>query len=295
VSQSKNNTPIPVFILHWNRPEECLETVSSFLNQDLPLEISVLDNSSSPDNLEKLKMGLPMTINLIKLMENKGWGKAFNIVLQEWLDSGKSDYCIISAHDTLLENNCLNMLVNATNADQSIGIICPEYGKDNPGIPRFSPVLGPRLINNVLPRSSGSLDYIDFAHATLLLFRRECLNKIGLFDERYFAYGDEYDISIRARKMGWKVAILWGAVIINPITASSKPVISYLLARNTLLLAKVHGGLIPSIIRAILMFCRLLLTLLKQPTEKLIVKSKFIGIKDFFIGQYGKPPVDLLK
>lgn len=179
-------------------------------------------------------------------------------------------------------------------SDKNIGILCPEYGKQTTDLPKFSPILGPRLINNILPRPSGTIEYVDFAHATLLVFRRECLNKIGVFDERYFAYGDEYDISIRAKKMGWKVGILWGAIIINPITASSKPIINYLLARNTLLLAKVHGGFISSLCRVILMLCRLPLTLWNRRSEKSIVIAKFLGIKDFIFSRYGRPPFDLL-
>ncbi|AFY30861.1 glycosyltransferase family 2 protein [Calothrix sp. PCC 7507] len=291
---SKIDVPIPVFILHWNRPEECLKTLQHFLNQDLPLEISVLDNSSSPKNIEKIKTSLPGEVNWIQLLENKGWGGAFNIVLQQWLDDGISDYCIISAHDTLLENQCLSMLIDAMESDKSIGIICPEYGGKSSNLPRFSPIRGPRLINNIAPRQYGEVEYVDFAHATLLVFRKDCLKKIGVFDKRYFAYGDEYDISIRAKKMGWKVAILWGAIITNPITASSKPVINYLLARNTLLLAKVHGGFISSWCRAILMLCRFPLTLCQQPSEKPVVIAKFLGLKDFLLGRYGKPPIDSL-
>ena len=37
-----------------------------------------------------------------------------------------------------------------------------------------------------------------------MLFRRECLEDVGLFDERYFAYGDEMEIGLRAARHGWK-------------------------------------------------------------------------------------------
>lgn len=51
--------PIPVYILHWNRPQECLRAVESFLAQGLSLKITVIDNASQPDLLKTLSDGLP--------------------------------------------------------------------------------------------------------------------------------------------------------------------------------------------------------------------------------------------
>jgi GT2 family glycosyltransferase len=51
---------------------------------------------------------------------------------------------------------------------------------------------------------------MDFIHGTLILFRRDWLKQTGLFDERYFAHGNEYNLVLRAHKEGWKVVILWG-------------------------------------------------------------------------------------
>ena len=34
---------VPLFILHWNRPEECLRTVKAFQAQGVPLQLHVID------------------------------------------------------------------------------------------------------------------------------------------------------------------------------------------------------------------------------------------------------------
>jgi GT2 family glycosyltransferase len=46
------------------------------------------------------------------------------------------------------------------------------------------------------------------------MITRKCLETIGLFDPRYFAYLEDMDLSMRVRKYGWKIvyvptSILW--------------------------------------------------------------------------------------
>lgn len=47
--------PLTVVVVHWNRPERCAATINAFLNQGIPLKISVVDNGSSPENYNNLK------------------------------------------------------------------------------------------------------------------------------------------------------------------------------------------------------------------------------------------------
>ncbi|UZQ55321.1 glycosyltransferase family 2 protein [Trichothermofontia sichuanensis B231] len=280
-------TKIPVFILHWNRPHECLKTVESFLQQgEEIIEITIIDNNSSLDNFQYLQSNLPPNINLVSLPENKGWGGAFNILLKRWLENSSSEYCFISAHDTLLHQGCLQLLLQGMDANPNVGIACPEYGY--PTLPKYSPIRGPFMIPTD-PRERGFVEPVDFAHATLSLFRKSCIQMIGLFDERYFAYGDEYDISLRARSYGWDTAIVWGAVITNPGSWTSKPIQSYLLARNTLLLALIHGGTYKALIRTVLMLINTLRMSIFLMISKEVALAKFKGIYDFLSQHYGQP------
>ena len=85
--------------------------------------------------------------------ENRGWGGGFNVLLAKWLETKESDYCFVSAHDSLLQPRCLRMLLDSMQGDSNrIGIACPGYGEAQ--ITKFSPVLGPRLVNCV-PASAG--------------------------------------------------------------------------------------------------------------------------------------------
>lgn len=295
VLPSKIDDPIPVVIVHWNRPSECLATVRRFLEQELRLKITVVDNASNSNHLQSLRKHLPDGVELIELEENKGWGGGLNVFLKRWVEDSdsKSDFCFISAHDALPQERCLNMLLEAAAGDSKIGIVCPEYGSAH-DLPCYSPVRGPRLLPSP-GRYAGCAESVDFAHATLFLIRKDCLKEIGMFDERYFAYGDEYDIALKARRLGWKVILVWGATVVNSISGTSRRSLNYLFARNTLLLARTYGGWGQAISRMSLMF----LNTLRLSLRRSITRNDFhpvdrlLGIRDFLLGRYGPPPINL--
>jgi GT2 family glycosyltransferase len=124
-----------------------------------------------------------------------------------------------------------------------------------------------------------------------MVFRRKCLEEIGLFDERYFAYGDEHEIGLRAWRNGWKVAIVWGAVVVNPDTYTQSSIRSYLFTRNSLLLVKTHAGRWAAALRLLLMIPNTLRIWLMPPDGYAFsLRARLAGIQDFLAGRYGPPP-----
>jgi N-acetylglucosaminyl-diphospho-decaprenol L-rhamnosyltransferase len=279
---------IPLFVLHWNRPEECARTVEAFLAQDYPLAVQVIDNASEDEALRSLEQKLPSSVAVQRLNENKGWGPALNVVLSQWLSDSESEFCLISAHDALPKERCVRMLVESMNQDPQIGIACPEYGSSE--IPCFSRL---RYLRSkpVQRRSSGTAEAVDVPHGTLMLLRKSCLQAIGLFDERYFAYGDEHELGLRAGLHRWKVAMVWGAVVVNPGTWTSSSTRSYLFARNSLLLIRTYGGWWSAALRFLLMIPNTLRLLVIPPSKEYAfsARARFAAMGDFLLGRYGPP------
>jgi N-acetylglucosaminyl-diphospho-decaprenol L-rhamnosyltransferase len=284
-----SSTRVPLFVLHWNRPDECLRTVEAFLAQDFPLQIQIVDNASEPGALQRLRQKLPDSIGVRRLSENKGWGPALNVVLNEWLSTSQSEFCFISAHDAMPAEHCMRMLVEGMNSDPRIGIACPEYG--TPEIPCFDHLRYLRT-KPVERRRSGTAEAVDVPHGTLMLLRKACLKDIGLFDERYFAYGDEHELGLRARLHDWTVALVWGAVVVNPGTWTSSSTRSYLFARNSLLLIRTYGGRWPAALRFLLMIPNTIRMLFIPPSKDYAfsARARFTAMGDFLLGRYGPPP-----
>ena len=50
--------PLRVVVVHWNQPEQCRLTVGRFLDREVPVRVTVVDNDSTAANLERLYAGL---------------------------------------------------------------------------------------------------------------------------------------------------------------------------------------------------------------------------------------------
>lgn len=287
--------PVPVFIVHWNRPLECLQAIESFRAQDLQVRLRVVDNASDPALLKILIDRLPHGVDLIRLVENRGWGGGLNVPLLQWLENEQGRYCFVSAHDALPQKNCLAMLLESMQGDaNNIGIACAEFGVSH--LPKFSPIRGARLVK-IQPRPPGTVEPVAFPHGTLMLFRRDCLEDIGLFDTRYFAYGDEREIGLRAGRRGWQVVVVWGARVVNPGSWTPDRTLSYLSTRNSLLTASTYGGRIQALLRIACIIPNTLRLMLFPSAQGSAFSpaARTAAVRDFLLERYGPPPVKFQK
>lgn len=278
-------TPVRLLLVHWNQPAAAAATVAAFVRQNIPLKITVIDNHSEDAAALELRALLDPSIEIVRLEQNRGWGGALNLLLQRWLREETSPFCLITAHDAEPAPDCLPLLVAAAEADPRLGVVCPQYPE--PFVARLSRQRG-IFPATVAPQPRGTVEEVDAPHGTLMLVRRECLAEIGLFDERYFAYGDEHELGLRARRRGWKVALVWGAIVTNPGTATASALRSYLFARNSLLIVRDYFGWGAAWARVLLLLGNTL-RLAFSPAERAAVEPRWRGVRDFVRGRFGPP------
>jgi N-acetylglucosaminyl-diphospho-decaprenol L-rhamnosyltransferase len=278
-------------VVHRRRPEACVRTGRLLAEQGAD-RVLVVDNGSPPEHVAAVRAGLPAA-EVIELGRNTGFGPAANAGLQRWLDGGEGEWVVVCPHDALPEPGCVEALVVAAEARPRAGLASAEYGD------------GQRLARPVVDRYFGGIlgpterrpgwEAAGHPHGTLLLARRPCLEQVGLFDERYFAYCEEADLGERARRAGWEVGIVWGAVVRNPGMSSEVGVPEYLMLRNSLLLVRSHFGRYPAFIR---------FTMAAWSTARGVVRpdrrppfwhlrSRRLAMRDFLRGRYGPPPPEL--
>jgi GT2 family glycosyltransferase len=239
----------------------------------------------------ELQKELPAGVRLVQLDRNRGWGGGFNTVLGDWVNDETADYCLISAHDSIPEAGCISRLVSAMDADSSLGIACPEYGGGE--WPLYSPLRGPHYAT-VSRKAEGNVDFVDFPHSTLVIARRACLKASGLFDERFFAYGDEVEIALRARRSGWRIGHVWGAVVHNPGSWTPSATVAYLWARNSLLMSSMYGGRLVAFLRASVIFGRSMGAVFGVGRGAIVhPKARILAVRDFLRQSFGAPPPNL--
>jgi N-acetylglucosaminyl-diphospho-decaprenol L-rhamnosyltransferase len=279
-----------VFVLHWNQPRACAATVEALRAQSIGVEVTVVDNGSKPEQLAALRMALGETARIIALPANVGWGAAFNGVLKEWI-AQPGAYCVLSAHDALAAPDCLERLALALDGDAALGMVCPEYGDG--AVLRYSRLRGLHAVS-IPAQPAGTVEMMPSPHGTLVMCRSDCLRAAGLFDERFFAYGDEAEIGLRAARHGWASAMIWGARVVNPATSTPSAVVGYLAARNNLLLTRLQSGAGWAWVRLALKVATGVRGQHGTWRQGRIWRARIRGVIDFARGRFGPPPREVL-
>ena len=283
--------PLAVVVVHWRQPERCVGTVRAFQAQDVPVAVTVVDNGSPAEDVARLRRELP-DVEVLPVGGNLGFGPAANVGLRRWLAAGAGDWAVVAPHDAIPEPGCLSLLLEAVRDRPAAGLASAVYGEEG------RPVVDRYFGGILLPSEVGAgWEDAGHPHGTLLLARRACLEEVGLFDERYFAYCEEADLGVRARAAGWEVGVVWGAVVRNPSLGTAAPVVDYLQLRNSLLLVRDHFGRYPATIRFLLAVLdtayRAAVPARRTPYFSLTARRH--ALVDFGRGRFGPPPAALLR
>jgi GT2 family glycosyltransferase len=279
---------LPVVIVHRNQPERLRETIAAFRAQDVPVTIAVVDNGSAavPD------VEGPDVV-VLDGGGNLGFGPGANVGYRHFLNNeGAWEWIALAPHDALPQPGCLRRMLDALNERPRAGLACADVGDDS--IPIVDPYFGGILAPAVLDEGWETAGH---PHGTLMFARRDCLEAVGLFDERYFAYCEEADLALRAAAAGWECGLVRGAMVRNPYVGSASAAIDYLQLRNTLLLVREHSGRYHAFIRYTIALWHLLsgavVPARRGPYWN--VRGRIAALIDFPRGRFGPPPVELLK
>jgi N-acetylglucosaminyl-diphospho-decaprenol L-rhamnosyltransferase len=278
-------------VVHRSRPDACVQTGRRLLDEGVD-RLVVVDNGSSADDLRTVRAGLPEA-EVLEQGVNRGFGPGANVGMRFWLDHGTGEWVLLAPHDAQPDPGSVKLLVDAAAERPRAGLACAEFGVDHPinSRPWVNSVVGGVLAPS--ERRPG-WEPCDYPHGTLMLANRKCLDDIGLFDERYFAYCEETDLGIRARAAGWEVGIVWGSVVRNPSMSSGTGVPEYLMLRNSLHLVRWHFGRKEAALQWLMAAWITLRGGLggRRPIF-FDTRGRVLALRDFLLGRVGPPPASL--
>ncbi len=290
---------LTVVIVHWNQADACLATVDRFLSHPLVVRVIVVDNGSTNDDVTRLRSGLAESpVELIELGSNTGFGPGVNRGLERWLSQlVGTEWVVVAPHDAYPVDGTLDRLIDVALNERSpdghpYGLLSADVGDD--AAPFVDHVFGP--ITRPATTDDG-VELVDYPHGTLMMASRTCLETVGLFDERFFAYCEEADLGLRAQHAGFAVGLVRGARVINPHVNTPSPLVDYLQERNTVLLVAKHFGRRKALMRFALTVWQLARGLV-QPSSRAPywdARARRRAIVDIARQSWGEPPRGLAR
>jgi len=229
---------LSVLIVTYGNPDLTRECLASVFAQttSCALEVIVVDNASPDDTPDMIAREFP-AVRLIRSAENLGFARANNVAAR----AARAEHLVLLNPDTVVLDRALErLLAVARRAPAGLyggrtlrpdGRLDPSscWGAQTPWsafcfATGLSTLLrGHRLFD---PESLGRWERdserdVGIVTGCLLLVRRAVWDELGGFDERFFMYGEDCDLAVRARRRGYRVAITPEATIVHVVGASS--------------------------------------------------------------------------
>jgi hypothetical protein len=240
-------------VLNWNGTADtlaCLESLRRADHEDLA--IVVVDNGSREPPGALLRARFP-DVTYLETGLNLGYAAGINVGIRRALERGATHVLALN-NDTLLDRTAIREALAAAASDVAIvgakvlrrdepRRLCFAYGRVTYRQSLLA-LVGEGATDG---QEFGTRRDVEFVHGCAVLLARAALERIGLFDETFFAYLEDVDLCVRARAAGFRVVFAPGALVYHRTHASTGgpgyvSARQYLVARNTVLFARKHAS-----------------------------------------------------
>jgi len=194
----------------------CLESIQKQVFKSIV--VTIVDNGSSDGSIEFIKNEFP-DVNLIVFSENKGFSAAVNAGIK----AVDCPYAFLLNNDTELAPDCLLRLIETAGREVDFYFFATKLLSfhnrdvlDGAGDGYLRGGAGYRLGTMEPDSPVYNIEGPVFgACAGAALYRRELFDKIGFFDEQFFAYLEDVDLNLRANRAGMKCYYVPGAKVFH--------------------------------------------------------------------------------
>lgn len=215
---------VAVIIPNLNGEDSLEDCLNSLLEQTT--NIIVVENGSKDKSLELLKSKFP-SVEVIVNQVNLGFAGGVNQGIKKAVEEGFS-YVALFNNDAVADKDWLHSLVSYMDKHPGVGIAtCKFLSIDGKKMDSTGDLYSNWGIASPRGRDEKTSDKYDkdvnifAASGGASIYRVSMLKEVGLFDEDFFAYYEDVDLSFRAQLMGWKVAYVPKAVAYHQIGATS--------------------------------------------------------------------------
>lgn len=295
---------VAIVLINWDNEADTIDCINSLNKISYPnYKIFLVDNGSKENSVRQLRSFAGEKLELIENKANLGFSGGNNVGFKKALEEN-FDYVLALNNDTTVQSNFLEELVMIAQSDYKIGVAGPKiyfysvpnriwYGGGTFSWFRASSHLQLGDIDDA-PNEEEAKE-TQYMTGCALMIKSSLLKEIGDFCEDYFIYYEDTDLSLRARKAGYKIMYAPSSKIYHKVTRSiskiGNPRIHYYHTRNFLLLtrrlAPWHVKL-TIYIYSFLNYTKQVLKILLFPSKREISKMIKLGIEDFYSNKFGQ-------
>lgn len=213
-----------VVVPNWNGEDWLRECLDSLLVQSVPLTLVVVDNGSTDSSRNILES---YGDKIIRIYRDKNYGFTGGVNPGiEYAIENDFDAVALFNNDAVADTLWLKELQKELHDDTGI-VTCSLQTFDKKLIDSTGEQMTtwglpyPRGRHTPVSQALRASDYIFGASGGATLYSVAMLREIGLFDDDFFAYYEDVDISYRAQLSGWKVKITPKSIAYHRINATS--------------------------------------------------------------------------
>jgi GT2 family glycosyltransferase len=238
-----------VLVLNYNGERFLDDCFSSLLAQQLDgeFEAVLVDNGSADGSVAHVRLHFP-SVRVLELGANLG----FSIANNRAIASSRAPYCVVLNNDTRVRPGWLQGLVEVADAHPDAGAVTSKILFMDP--PATIQNAGSMLLTDGSGADRGfqepdtgqfeATEEVFGACGASMLLRREMLDDVGGFDETFFAYYEDTDLSWRMRLRGWRIFYSPRSVVDHAHSATNiewSPFFTFHVDRNRLFMILKNG------------------------------------------------------
>lgn len=212
---------VDVCVVTWNTADETPKALRNLLDTDqgCDVRIFVRDNASSDGSVEAVSRLVPEA-DIVAATDNIGFGRGQNTLFER----GTAPWILVLNPDAWPQPGAIGALIAAAERHPRAAIVAPRLENPDgtlqhsthpfPSVATAASVafawkrISPERADELFLEGTWMHDRerkIDWALAAVWLVRREAIEQVGGFDERFFMYAEDLDLAWRMTQAGWEV------------------------------------------------------------------------------------------
>lgn len=224
---------LAVVVLNWNGSDILQDCIDSLATQTYKnYRIVIIDNDSKDDShkvIDALAKKYTELLHVIYNDKNSGFAGGVNIGINYAIEHNFDGVALFNS-DARADKNWLGELSKILEEKEEVGVatclLLHEDGKTIDSTGDWYSNWGlsfPRNRDDITSKAPPS-GYVFSGSGGASLYRVEMLKDIGLFDEAFFAYYEDVDISFRAQLANWKVYYNKKSIVYHEQGGTSKKI-----------------------------------------------------------------------